>query len=75
MATIGTHFLRISLVSFHFISFHCRVMPSGWTKERVNEYFLWAAQVVKGCRGTNEHLEKQLDDLFQKYGVNTELLE
>lgn len=49
-----------------------RVTPTGWTKERVEEYFLWAAQVIKGCRGTNELLEKQLDDLFEKHGVKTE---
>jgi len=52
-----------------------RVTPKGWTKERIHEYFLWAAQVIKGCRGTNEHLEKLLDDLFRKHGVETEVLE
>jgi len=52
-----------------------RVIPSGWTEERAKEYFRWSAQVVKGCRGTNEHLEKKLDELFEKHGVNTEVLE
>ena len=52
-----------------------RVTPKGWTKERIHEYFLWAAQVIKGCRGTNELLEKLLDDLFRKHGVETEVLE
>jgi len=52
-----------------------RVTPEGWTQQRVEEYFLWAAQVVKGCRGTNEALEKELDELFHKHGVKTDLLE
>jgi len=52
-----------------------RATPEGWTKERVEEYFRWSAQVVKGCRGTNEHLEKQLDLLFKKRGIDVESLE
>lgn len=41
-----------------------RCKPVGWTDTRVEEYFKWAAQVVAGCRGTNEYLEGELDKLF-----------
>ncbi|XP_076061734.1 metazoan SpoT homolog-1 [Oratosquilla oratoria] len=47
-----------------------RQTPIGWSEERVQEYFEWAAKVVKGCRGTNAHLEEQLDKLFKKRNVD-----
>lgn len=46
-----------------------REAPVGWTKERVQEYFEWAAQVVRGLRGVNPYMEEQLDALFQERGV------
>ncbi|KAK8733096.1 hypothetical protein OTU49_006757 [Cherax quadricarinatus] len=46
-----------------------RATPFGWTPNRVNEYFHWAAKVVAGCRGTNDFLEKELDKLFAKRKV------
>ena len=46
-----------------------RCTPGGWTKQRVHEYFEWAAKVVKGCRGTNTVLEKELDTLFKERDV------
>jgi len=52
-----------------------RVAPVGWTKERVQEYFQWSAKVVKGCRGTNSDLEKLLDELMRKHGVDPDLVE
>merc|ERR1719247_3507427 len=43
-----------------------RCTPQGWTQERVQQYFVWAQQVVAGCRGTNQYLESQLDNIFSK---------
>ena len=37
---------------------------TGWTEERVTEYFKWAKQVIDGLRGTNTALEAELDKLF-----------
>jgi len=41
-----------------------RSTPEGWTEQRVNEYFAWAARVVDGLRGTNQLMEDKLDELF-----------
>ncbi|PIK45891.1 Guanosine-3',5'-bis(diphosphate) 3'-pyrophosphohydrolase MESH1 [Apostichopus japonicus] len=46
--------------------------PQGWTETRVQEYFQWASQVVKGLRNTNENLEKELDKLFNKRNIIVE---
>ncbi|KAI4830590.1 guanosine-3',5'-bis(diphosphate) 3'-pyrophosphohydrolase MESH1 [Pseudochaenichthys georgianus] len=46
-----------------------RCTPSGWTAERVQEYFVWASEVVKGLRGTNYALEERLEELFRQRGV------
>lgn len=46
-----------------------RVTPEGWTEERVQEYFEWAAQVVAGLRGTNQGMEDALEQLFRERGV------
>ncbi|KAJ7994776.1 hypothetical protein DPEC_G00252980 [Dallia pectoralis] len=46
-----------------------RCTPTGWTAERVQEYFVWAAQVVRGLRGTNPTLEGKLEELFKQRGV------
>uniref|UniRef100_A0A0B6ZFF8 Guanosine-3',5'-bis(diphosphate) 3'-pyrophosphohydrolase MESH1 n=1 Tax=Arion vulgaris TaxID=1028688 RepID=A0A0B6ZFF8_9EUPU len=47
-----------------------RSTPVGWTSERVQEYFEWAAQVVAGLRGTNKVMEQSLDKLFEERGLN-----
>ncbi|PLX81748.1 MAG: phosphohydrolase [Desulfuromonas sp.] len=39
----------------------CNQPPSGWTAERKQEYFDWAANVVDGCRGVNTRLENHFD--------------
>ncbi|XP_075895678.1 guanosine-3',5'-bis(diphosphate) 3'-pyrophosphohydrolase MESH1 [Nelusetta ayraudi] len=46
-----------------------RCTPIGWTAERVQEYFFWAHEVVKGLRGTNSALEEKLDELFRQRGI------
>lgn len=38
--------------------------PPNWSSDRVAGYFVWARHVVDGMRGTNAHLESELDALF-----------
>lgn len=47
----------------------CVCVFAGWTFERVQEYFIWANEVVKGLRGTNSALEEKLDELFRQRGI------
>ncbi|MEQ2303183.1 Guanosine-3',5'-bis(diphosphate) 3'-pyrophosphohydrolase MESH1 [Ameca splendens] len=44
-------------------------VPVGWSAERVQEYFVWAAEVVKGLKGTNLALEEKLEKLFKQRGL------
>ncbi|ELU04687.1 hypothetical protein CAPTEDRAFT_222957 [Capitella teleta] len=46
-----------------------RCTPCGWSEDRVQEYFVWAHQVVAGLRGSNRQLENKLDDLFRSRGI------
>ncbi|XP_007525077.1 guanosine-3',5'-bis(diphosphate) 3'-pyrophosphohydrolase MESH1 [Erinaceus europaeus] len=46
-----------------------RCTPKGWSEQRVQEYFQWAAQVVRGLQGTNQQLEDALKQLFKERGV------
>ncbi|NWW76568.1 MESH1 pyrophosphohydrolase, partial [Climacteris rufus] len=46
-----------------------RCTPQGWSVERVQEYFRWAARVVSGLRGTSAALEGALQRLFEERGV------
>lgn len=46
-----------------------RCTPTGWTAERVQEYFVWAAEVVRGLRGTNPVLEGKLEELLKQRSV------
>ncbi len=43
-----------------------QIIPIGWSKERVQEYFIWAKKVIDGARGINEKLEEQLDEIYLK---------
>ncbi|NP_001187852.1 guanosine-3',5'-bis(diphosphate) 3'-pyrophosphohydrolase MESH1 [Ictalurus punctatus] len=47
-----------------------RCTPEGWTAVRAQEYFVWAAQVVKRLRGTNTALEEKLLQLFKERDVD-----
>ena len=40
--------------------------PADWSVRRRREYLDWAEQVVAGCRGTNEALERHFDDLLRQ---------
>lgn len=44
-------------------------VPAGWSAERVQEYFRWAARVVAGLRGTSSPLEAALRRLFEERGL------
>uniref|UniRef100_G1QDD1 Guanosine-3',5'-bis(diphosphate) 3'-pyrophosphohydrolase MESH1 n=1 Tax=Myotis lucifugus TaxID=59463 RepID=G1QDD1_MYOLU len=46
-----------------------RYTPEGWSEHRVQEYFEWAAQVVKGLQGTSRPLEEALQQLFKERGL------
>nr|KAF6278841.1 HD domain containing 3 [Myotis myotis] len=46
-----------------------RCTPEGWSEHRVQEYFEWAAQVVKGLQGTSRPLEEALQQLFKERGL------
>ncbi|XP_066510808.1 guanosine-3',5'-bis(diphosphate) 3'-pyrophosphohydrolase MESH1-like [Hoplias malabaricus] len=46
-----------------------RCTPTGWTEERVQEYFTWSSQVVRGLQGTNSALEQKLQLLFNERGI------
>ncbi|NXG43328.1 MESH1 pyrophosphohydrolase, partial [Psilopogon haemacephalus] len=46
-----------------------RCTPKGWSPQRVQEYFQWAAQVVSGLRGTSPALEAALQRLFEERGL------
>ncbi|KAM4678491.1 guanosine-3',5'-bis(diphosphate) 3'-pyrophosphohydrolase MESH1 [Discoglossus pictus] len=46
-----------------------RGTPQGWTEQRVQEYFKWAAKVVNGLQGTSAVLEEKLNKLFIERGV------
>ncbi|GES92193.1 guanosine-3',5'-bis(diphosphate) 3'-pyrophosphohydrolase MESH1 [Rhizophagus clarus] len=41
-----------------------RDVPTGWSKERVQEYYIWAKKVTDGARGINQKLEEQLDEIY-----------
>ncbi|XP_020821065.1 guanosine-3',5'-bis(diphosphate) 3'-pyrophosphohydrolase MESH1 [Phascolarctos cinereus] len=47
-----------------------RSTPKGWSEQRVQEYFEWAAQVVKGLQGTSPQMESALQKLFQERGLS-----
>ncbi|XP_052664586.1 guanosine-3',5'-bis(diphosphate) 3'-pyrophosphohydrolase MESH1 [Harpia harpyja] len=46
-----------------------RCTPQGWSPQRVQEYFQWAARVVAGLRGTSPPLEAGLQRLFEERGL------
>ena len=40
--------------------------PSGWSVERKQEYFDWAARVIDGLRGVHPGLEALFDQIYSK---------
>ena len=43
--------------------------PRDPSKGNVQDYFEWSAKVVKGLRGTNALLEKEVDNLLKERNV------
>lgn len=60
-------FMYINIYNRSVIFLVC--LLTGWTAERVQEYFVWASRVAKGLRGTNAALEEKLHQLFLERGV------
>lgn len=46
-----------------------RSTPSGWSEQRVQEYFEWSKKVVDGLKGTNAALETNLDTIFKRRNI------
>ena len=46
-----------------------RETPQGWEEERVQQYYVWAGEVVEGLLGTNDRLEKELETLLKTRNV------
>lgn len=40
--------------------------PADWTTERVQNYFVWAKELVDNCRGINEDVEKVFDAAYRQ---------
>jgi (p)ppGpp synthase/HD superfamily hydrolase len=47
--------------------------PPDWSAQRKQDYFVWAAQVVAGCRGVNAALEIGFDAAYRA-GVDAGLV-
>lgn len=39
--------------------------PADWSADRKRQYFEWGAAVVQGCRGVNDELERQFDEVYR----------
>lgn len=48
----------------------CRTKIPDWSEERTQEYYQWAAHVVRGLRGTNKPMEDALDRIFKEKRVD-----
>jgi guanosine-3',5'-bis(diphosphate) 3'-pyrophosphohydrolase len=44
-----------------------KATPVNWTEQRVQEYFDWSRKVVAGLKGTNEKLERLLDEILGRH--------
>jgi guanosine-3',5'-bis(diphosphate) 3'-pyrophosphohydrolase len=40
--------------------------PPDWSLERRRTYFAWTAEVISGCRGINEGLERRYDEILKE---------
>jgi (p)ppGpp synthase/HD superfamily hydrolase len=45
--------------------------PPSWSKERIQGYFIWSQAVCANLKGTNEYLDKEIDAVFDKAGINS----
>lgn len=46
-----------------------RAVPEGWSKNYYEDYYVWAEKVVRGLRGTNAPMERELDIIFKRKGL------
>lgn len=44
--------------------------PQHWTPERIRGYFLWSQLVCNEMKHVNEVLDKEIEEVFEKSGVN-----
>jgi guanosine-3',5'-bis(diphosphate) 3'-pyrophosphohydrolase len=47
-----------------------KTTPQGWTEQRVQEYYEWAAKVVRGLLKTNDALEEQIENVLRERKVS-----
>ena len=44
--------------------------PEAWSEQRVQEYYEWAAKVLRGIKGTNTSLEEAIEATLKTRGVS-----
>lgn len=44
--------------------------PPSWTPNRIEGYFIWSQIVCNKLRGVNEILDKEIEAVFDKSGIN-----
>ena len=44
--------------------------PPSWPPNRIRGYFIWSQAVCTNLKGENEFLDKQIDHIFAKSGIN-----
>lgn len=44
--------------------------PPNWTPNRIEGYFIWSQLVCNKLRGVNEILDKEIEGVFEKSGIN-----
>ena len=44
--------------------------PPNWSPDRVRGYFIWSQAVCNNLKGGNEILDKQIDEIFTRSGIN-----
>ena len=44
--------------------------PVKWTPERIRGYFIWSQMVCNNLKGANEILDKEIEEVFEKSGIN-----
>jgi guanosine-3',5'-bis(diphosphate) 3'-pyrophosphohydrolase len=45
--------------------------PASWTEQEIKGYAVWAYAVVRKLRGLNSSIDKQFNELYSNFGLNT----
>ena len=45
-------------------------VPPSWSEERAKGYFIWSQAVCANLKGASEILDKQMNEIFEKSGIN-----